>query len=556
VAAAALLPFLGALRCGFVWDDIPFVAGNPFLADWRNVPLLFTSGDAVGTGLRNPYYRPLTTASFALGRILWDGWAPGHHAVNLLLHSASSSLLFLLLRRLAIGPAAALAAALLFAVHPAHSEPVAYVSARADLLCALFTTASFLLHLPGKDGTNPRRRHAASVLLFALALLSKIVALLLPALFVVHAFLFLPPEKRRFRPLLPYVALSALFLVVRSAVLLVEFWGGGEPLPARLATAGPILVEYVRHALFPFGLKVFYQVPLRSGLGDPVSLASWGALAAGAAGWVVLVRRGRAAEGLGIAWFFATLLPVSGIVNLLQPAYMADRYLYIPLLGGAVALGALLDRPGLLAVPEDLPAVPAGPPFPAVPAAACAVAVVLAASTALRVSEWRDSRTFWEAAYEDAPGSFYVNTALGCAYKIDRDLPRAEAFLRRAVALGDRRALPHLNLAGVELVRGNTAAAEEHLSEALRIAPAHPDALSYLGVVRAMEGKEEEARRLWEEALRHNPYEVQAERNLRLLARRKGDLPRESPPPPRRDGGEEPLPAGQRPGPMPYFRIL
>ena len=134
-----------------------------------------------------------------------------------------------------------------------------------------------------------------------------------------------------------------MFLVARALVLERTTWESGVPFTARLATAGPLLLAYLRNTLLPGALKVFYDEPLRSSWKDPAVLGAW-AVAAGCAGaWLLLLRR-RPVVAIGIAWFFAALFPVSGVVEILYPALMADRYLYIPLVGAAIAVaGALPD---------------------------------------------------------------------------------------------------------------------------------------------------------------------------------------------------------------------
>jgi hypothetical protein len=192
VALAVLLVFSPALWNGFAGDDIPFIVSNAALADLGNVPRFFFSNDALGTGLTNPYYRPLTTTSFAVDRFLWGEAPAGYHLTNILLHLAVCLLLIPVLRRLASPPAAG-AAVLLFAVHPAHAEPVGYISARADLWSALFLVASFLAHQRHLE-QGRRRWMAVSLLLFLPALLSKILALVFPGILLFHLLLV---ERRR-----------------------------------------------------------------------------------------------------------------------------------------------------------------------------------------------------------------------------------------------------------------------------------------------------------------------------------------------------------------------
>ncbi len=131
---------------GFVHDDHRQIVGNPLVQNLSQVPLLFTTGVWAGTGSGSSWYRPLMMASFALDRALLGPAALGSHAVSLLLFAIS---------RGARGPLhavfgapwpVALLAGALGAVHPAQAEPVAWISARCDLLLAAFGFGALLLY--------------------------------------------------------------------------------------------------------------------------------------------------------------------------------------------------------------------------------------------------------------------------------------------------------------------------------------------------------------------------------------------------------------------------
>ena len=186
LALAALLPFAPALRSGFTFDDSGLIVENP--AVWAASPATAWTGPywpgRVGTGL----YRPWTTFSF-----WWNARIAGHspvwfHAVNLLLHLTTVLLLHRLLRHLfPERKRLALAVALLFAVHPLHSEPVVSIVGRAELWAAALGLGGWILAIGfARRGGLPRLFGTA--LAFALALLSKESAaglLLLPVLHLV-----------------------------------------------------------------------------------------------------------------------------------------------------------------------------------------------------------------------------------------------------------------------------------------------------------------------------------------------------------------------------------
>lgn len=483
VLAAAAVTHARVLSYDFVWDDLVFIVWNEALRDASNVARIFVSGETMGIGTVNPYYRPVTTLSFALNALFFDQTPVGYHATNLVLHLGVCVLVFLAARALTGRRLPAGAAALFFAVHPAVAEPVAYVSARADLLCGGFSLLAFLLHRRGRE-TGAAADRVLSYLAFALAALAKIVALTVLPLLILHEAVVVPRGRRRFRALVPFAALGALYLVVRSAVLELETWGDPAPFSRRVAAAGALLVDYVRNTVLPFDLKVFYDLPARGSWGDPGVLGAWALLAGAASLWLVFFRKWPVV-GFGAAWFFAALAPVSGIPGFILPAPMADRYLYVPLVGAALALA------GVVAAAQDarVPSTRGGRAGRALGVGAASVYLVaLAVSTASRLPDWRDSVALWEEAFRGAPSSAYVVNNLGWTYKRYGRLEEAERLIAKAVALDPNHVAARVNLASLALMKEDFPAAARHANEALTLDPGNPVALRFLGVVLAAGG--------------------------------------------------------------------
>lgn len=507
IAAVVLGTYSAAIGNRFVWDDFDFILRNDYLHDLGNIPRFLFSGDATGTGFDNPYYRPLTTATFALDYALWGEGPAGYHATNVILHLLVCLVLYRVVRHVADSPSAALVASLLFSVHPAHSEPVGYISSRADILCALFMLLAFLQFLR-TDEAESRRHLYLSLAWFSLALFSKIVALILPFLLFLH-LMWSGNRWRSARTLVPFAALSMAFLILRSHVLTMESWGN-VPLPVRMANAGPFLLQYLGNALVPVDLKVFYDLPLKSGFSDPVVIASWAGIGAAGAITLAMARR-RPLASFGIAWFFAALLPVCGLVTILFPACKADRYLYIPLIGIALAVASFYKEAA------------SSNPSSAFRYGSAAIAGILvlaaAAGTTLRIRDWHDSLTLWSSAVKDAPQSIYAKNGLAAAYMERESFDEAERILNEVIAVRDDSAQPRINLAGIEFKRGNLEKMEIHVNRALELRPQNCVALTYLGVIKARKGWTTEAMVLFQEALRLNPRYDYARENIDMLRR-------------------------------------
>ena len=390
VALCAVVVYLGALWNRFAIDDIPIVLGNSLFrtpgAWWRAFAASYWPPE-LGGGM----YRPIPIASFALdwhvGRAWW------FHGVNLLWHAASSVAVAVLARRWS-GDRAALAAGLLFAVHPVHVEAVASIVGRSDVMAAVFVILAVYAAL-GRDSVG------WSLLAAVLALLSKESGAVVPGLIVWGWLLGLARPSRRRMALYAatWIAVGVAYAVVRWYVLrpyagvynIAEVFLGAPPAAVRL-TAVAAFADFARLLVFPLKLRVDYSPDERTLVTTPfdwrfaaglLCLVLWGALL-----WLSW-RRGRKVEVFGLGWIAIALLPVA---NLLFPAgvLVGERTLYLPSVGFVLAVGAWLKD----LAPRRL---------------AWALASVIGAGgvrTALRVPVWRDELSVVLSILEDSPRSF------------------------------------------------------------------------------------------------------------------------------------------------------
>ncbi len=332
VALLALLPSLPALQGDFVADDFGCVRL------WGEKPLrdFLVLGDiSEGIwGIPLDEARPLDALSFRLGFLISGGDAIGHLGLALAFHVACSVLVYLV-ARLAGGAAprrAALAAGLLFAVHPVHAEAIAWVSGKVDSLATLFYLAALALYLSWRV-TGRRLVFAASVAVFGLGLFVKEVLLTLPALLVACDLTLFAPGRLKDRVLrtlrgawayAPFAALAALYLLGR-----------------RLAFGSFAREHRVRAGLWELLLER-QAFNVRELL---LPVTGWGAAAIGLAALVALLlllrERGtlkRLAPSLvffGVLFYAATTAP-------LLLTYVSSRHLYLPSAGVAIAAGLVL----------------------------------------------------------------------------------------------------------------------------------------------------------------------------------------------------------------------
>ncbi|MEW6750771.1 MAG: tetratricopeptide repeat protein [Candidatus Latescibacterota bacterium] len=183
VLAAALLAYGSSVSNPFHYDDFHSIVNNPYLRSLGNLPRFFVDPTLFSRDPAHAMYRPLLLASYAVSHALGGYQVWSWHAVSLLLH-AGCSLLVAELGLVLLGQPAAILAGLLFAVHPANSEAVNYLSSRSEILAALFVLLGLWVQLrPGRDG--PGRAAGVAAALGA-GLLCKSTAIALPFLLLAH----------------------------------------------------------------------------------------------------------------------------------------------------------------------------------------------------------------------------------------------------------------------------------------------------------------------------------------------------------------------------------
>src|SRR5208283_1520047 len=150
LAVAAALPYSNTLRNGFVFDDDMQVVHNPYIRNFHYLAKIFTTQSAshFGVDMAN-YYRPLMNVGYLLCYQVFGPHPFGFHLVNVVLHAAVVCAVFLLTKRMFQNRNLALMAAVLFAIHPIHSEAVAWIAASADMELSLFYLLTFWFFLAG-----------------------------------------------------------------------------------------------------------------------------------------------------------------------------------------------------------------------------------------------------------------------------------------------------------------------------------------------------------------------------------------------------------------------
>jgi tetratricopeptide (TPR) repeat protein len=532
--ACGTLPYLNILFNRFVYDDDNIVLKNPYIRNFHYLKEIFTTNIWSFKGVSGVanYYRPMMTLGYLVCYKLFGLRAYGFHLVSLLLHVLVVCLVFALTERLTGDRVWAFVAGGLFALHPIHTESVAWIAAVTDLELTFFYLLTFGIFLalarPGGGRSMPML--AAMGGTFVLALLSKEQAMTLPALATVYEH-FYSEDRSETSPSQKLARYGLLWLVGAAYVLFrIYFLGALAPreqlselTPVQIMLSGIALVgQYVGKLLWPVRLCAFYVFHPSQSLFDPGVLA--GLLVLLALGALFLVcYRGRDPNvrfaSFAIVWFFVMLAPVLN-AHWLSADVFSERYLYLP----SVCVAWLVGFGGskLWRRTEPRPRERR-----ALLLVSVALAGLFAARIVIRNRDWNNDVVLYTRTLELSPDADLILDNLALAYLHEGAPDKAESawrrvlarrpddatalnslgllasqkhqyaeaveFFQRAIMLDSSVMNPHLNLGMTYLAMGLRDQAELELRKAVALSPLSFQPHNHLGQLLVEEGRLDEA---------------------------------------------------------------
>jgi hypothetical protein len=480
---------------------------------------------------------------------LWSGNPGGFHITSLVLHFLVCVALVLAFGPV-VGERAAVAAAMVFAIHPAISESVLGLASRGNQLHTLFGLVTVGGSLRTRSTLD--RMHVCALLAFSLGLLAKEPAIILVALIPLVRWLGRdrsgpPPRTRDAAVWAPFALLAVVYLGIRHVVVggaaHMPHWGGS--LWATVQMQAKVFAAYLGLVVWPFDLQARYVVGRPESFPDFTVLLS-AALCAGllclAAFLMRRAGRGRLAGG-AVLWFFVSLAPMANLIPL-PGSMMAERFLYFTLAGFfPLLIGAII--PTHIHSPRTVAA-----------AAALLIAFVFIPVDRARTAVWRDNAAFFGTLAVQLPDDPVVQVRQAeeellrreVAAAVDRLGRLSEARIDSPFAV-DRAKLPYwygrallasgraadavsqfelaerhfasreitLYLAEGLALSGQLVRAEEKLQLLLRETPDDDKAWNGLGNVQWLSGDPEAARTSYRRALALDPENVEAKTNLNRL---------------------------------------
>ncbi len=556
VSVITFLVYLFSLQHDFVnWDDNLYVYENTHIRSFDLTFLRWAFFDFYASN-----WHPLTWISHALDYAVWGLNPLGHHLTNNILHALNTFVVVLLavgliefgnrtrgvppqsgshdspftIHDLRFSLVAATITGLLFGLHPLHVESVAWISERKDLLCALFFLSSiscYLNHVRTREGGPPSgvrpisvyftKWYAISLGFFVLALLSKPMAVSLPAVLLLldwYPFKRVSSMKTFLNALtekLPYVGFS----LVSSVLTVMAQKAGGAissmefiPLQLRVLTAAKSLTAYLRKMIVPSDLSAYYPYTKDASLSSPEYLLAI-LIVAGLTAFSLFVARKQRLWLSIWGYYTLTLVPVLGLVQVGDQA-MADRYTYLPSLGPFLAAGLAIAW-----VWQKLEAAK-GPGF--LLKSLCAGAVLcmtasLAYGTVRQIGVWKDSSTLWSYVIERGPAQSrvpYIN--LAAYYKKMRQFDKAIEVYDKLIALGPS-AIAYYNRGVVFTEIGQRDKAIEDFNMAIAVNPSFSDTYYAMGRTFHKMGRLDKAIESYDRYISLNPGAFLAYNNRGLI---------------------------------------
>ena len=528
----AILIHLPTLGHEFVFDDRGVIVHNPLMQDARSIPRLLVSPYWSGEGREAGIYRPLTSLSLALNRAVAGGMKAGwFHLVNVLLHGAATLLVTLLALEILSSTLPAVAAGLLFAVHPVHVEAIAGIVGRAEILAACGVLLCLRLHrraLGAAGGGGASLMMPAAWLAAFFGVMAKESAIVAPLLCALADLAFpadpSPARARRARLYAGYGAAIGAAILARVLVLgspaaaaAIPFVDNpaavAGPLAGRLTALG-VVARYAGLLVLPHRLSADYsfdQIPvIRSPL-EPAALFGLLLVALTLGAGLLLLRR-RPACGFALLFVAVSGAPTSNLVFFIG-TLLAERLMYLPSVGLCLLFGCVVER---VTRPATERAV----------AGACLLVLALAmARTWTRLPDWSDDFALYRSAATVSPRSARIRYNLGNVHLRRGEYAEAEAAYRLALSIhpGFDDARSNLGLALLHL--GRPREALDLLRSAAERAPDHAGVAVNLGLAYRALGHADLAVAEYARALEIDPRSARAWNNLGALDLARGDLP-------------------------------
>ena len=513
----SILLYGGTIGHKYVLDDNGVIENNRVVKmGVAGIPLILGTPYRYGVNmLEDNLYRPLSLAMFAIEWQIAPGKPMVGHLINVLFYAITCALLLMVLLRVfhRFNPAFALFVCLLWMVHPVHTEVVANIKSRDEIMSVFFLLLSVNLFI-SYHWKKSWSLLAGSLIAYFFALMSKegaITFLLIMPL--IGWYLSEKGKLSDIRVTVLFLIPAIAYLLIRQAVL--SAWAtpandtlldnlllAAPDIQTRVATAILLLGKYLLLLILPLHLVSDYsynQVPV-TGWSDPFVLVSFVVYAAALIYAIIKVKR-KSFLVFGILLFLVTMSIYSNLFALIGSSF-AERFLYLPSIGFCMVITAIIMLVFRVNEQEQyslvLPVIFKKLKIPSI--LLVMIMVLFTIKTISRNSDWKDEYTLFSRDIERSPNSAHMRLYWGSAI---RDKAKEEKD-------------PQLNKEGM-------GKALEEFKIAAAIYPLYPDAWQQMGLAYFRLGDNDLAIECYQKALSLNPKEPTTYANMGIIFFQKGE---------------------------------
>lgn len=507
------ISFYPALENNFVnWDDDLLVINNTDIYDlsWKNIKKIFTT-------VYSGNYIPITMFSYTIEYYFFELNPHAYHTSNLLLHLLNCLLVFWLIYLLAGNITISFLVAILFSVHPLHVESVAWIAARKDVLYTAFFLGSLISYLYYLQKDETLWFYSLSLCLFSFSLLSKSMAVTLPAVLLLFHYLFHQKISRKvLLKLAPFFMLAILFGIL--AVITQYSKGISKPEYSfsflyNLFIASYGLLFYLSKIAMPIKLSCLYPFP-ENMAGSfnilPLSYLLSPLLVLLLAFLVFSFFRHNRKVIFGVLFFLIAILPVLQFLPV-GWAIAADRYTYVPSIGlffifGVTAFWLYTSKIYTYRVLKILSFIIVGGLF-----------TVLGYLTWQQSHIWHDSITLWSNVVKHYPRSAMAYNNRGGAYINMKEYNKAILDYTQALNVNPHYMVSFDNLLKTYWISGKREKAIDLYKNKVREYPYYSEAYTRLGLTYWQMGKVNDAIILYQILVEITPNDAGVHKNLALI---------------------------------------
>ncbi|OGS21216.1 MAG: hypothetical protein A2252_05970 [Elusimicrobia bacterium RIFOXYA2_FULL_39_19] len=495
--------YINTYKNTFMWDDEQLIQEDRYAHSFTSIGYIFTPkywiNDFPGPEKR---YRPLRMVTFMFDRMLWRDNVMGYHLTNTVMNTAVVLLVYAILMQMTKNNIGAFLGAVIFAVHPVHTETVAWVKNRTDILCCIFMLLSFWVFI-----RNEEKKFVYSGVLqlffFIMALLSKEMAVILPAILMMYLITL------KNNNLMSSLKKTSVYWFISILHLLFIFTfikrGGVEPVTDFnflyiLGVAGQYVgLLYVPLQLFTERLYIYFV--------DYLFLA----LFAGALIYFIIKKKMFAVFALG--WIFIAMLPVLYIEPLISRP-IAEQRLYIPSVGLSMLISGYVNFDGnfSLRTVNNYFAL-----------FIVLTTILFSYMTISRNFQWESPLKFWSLTVLQSPESFRAHNNLAIAFERMNKLDYAMNEYSKALELYPESSDIKSNIGVVYYKNNDIDKAKSIFADVLKEESENITSLNGIAKINEKEGEYEKAIEGYSQIIKIQPYNYEAYNSIGVVNLKLGD---------------------------------